>query len=152
MNNSHSNNASYIFVLIIGVVIGYLTGWFANESQEARLMCMVIGGVLVIGIAIAKGAINSALEGEAAIVAQRRDNLKMEAKDERDMIAILKKKVRAYKEEIQLLKDLDTTEFSSLDFTDDAINLILPSVKEAKKNGVKVTGHGLINRFLKGIK
>jgi hypothetical protein len=121
---------SYFF-LIAGVLAGFLFAWWLNDNPEVRYAAMFVSfGVLV---ALSK-ARNFWLKYESAKLEIEYETAKLNVSSE-------KSEEKAAK-----------TVFDSNDFAEDARALLLKPVKEARKKGIPVTGHGLINIILKGIR
>jgi len=132
---------------------GFILAIIFNSQPEFR----VTGFVMVIVFAyVIKWARGSFMAHELSMA----QTLQVSRKEE---LQLLKERAAAEQREIKLLKAAEkvstqavkaqkTYVFTSEDFDDAAQGLLLGPVKAARKANAKVTGQGLVETFLKGLR
>lgn len=145
-SENHEKLAVGIVATVTGIFIGFLIGWFANESSTSQVYCTFLVILLLIGLGKAWK------EYKVSIIALSELNRVHRADEE----ALAQKQERAALAQVKALKEVAKSEvkyiFTSEDFDDSAQALLEKIVRQAKRKKIRVTGEGLLTSILESIR
>jgi hypothetical protein len=128
--------------ITIGITVGFTVGWMANESSESKLYCTIFLAFLMYASYKARDHYKLMMECWATYE-DMREKLRANRKD---------KLAKAAPQQVKTVVTENNYAFTSDDFDATAQEMLSKPVKKARKANAKITGQGLIETILKGLK
>ena len=150
------NEDSWSRALTVGFIcllVGFTAAYFIINKPEHQVVMFV---VTIVSAVLIRGARATFMMHELGLA-------QLKQAERKEELQLLKERATAEQRELKILqatdkfqKQSDRTQsnyvFTSDDFDDAAQGLLLGPVKAARKAKAKVTGQGLIETFLKGLR
>jgi hypothetical protein len=133
-----------LLVMLVCIFTGFFIAWLSNNT-ETRYYGMVVAIIIIVGMKFAKDFLLHFQQRELRDIAL--------LQDQEEKLLQRKEKLLANQNKLNIpvMKKEKKYAFTSEDFADDAQNLLIKPVRQARRTKAKVTGKGLIETFLKGI-
>lgn len=145
-----------IVLFMVAIFLGYMYGWYVNSENNALsfIIALFIAYGARLPISMWKSyVLNLAIEADKEKESETITKMKRKQELEKEKIKIEKRLKKQFeKERKKEEKGKMKGDFTIDDFDDHAKHLIGNIVKEARKNKMKVTGHGLISSVLSQIR